>query len=139
MSLLGFNPNLGDFQKDAWEKALWLFPGGADFRVDEWVQEGLIELDLDGTLIGRHLGPEASQIPLWGTRRSLGFASEGLVIPYGDPASEQALQPIQIPWIKIRPAYDSTHFEVISNVIVTLHLNEEASTKVAKWIGAIHV
>jgi hypothetical protein len=130
MSLLGYSPNLGDFQQEAWEKGLRLFPYQHPFQVEEWLQEALVELDLDGTLIGRHLGPEASMVPLWGSRRPIGISPEGLVIPYGDPDASDGLSPIQIPWTCIQPGYDSAHFGLMAEVIVTLRLSEEASAKV---------
>ena len=56
MSLIGNHPNLGDFQREAWKKGLRLFPHHREgFQIEEWLPEGLIELELDGTIIGRHL------------------------------------------------------------------------------------
>ncbi|MFN7958836.1 MAG: hypothetical protein U0P46_11025 [Holophagaceae bacterium] len=138
MSRFGFSPNLGDFQREAWEKGLWLFPYQKAFLVDEWISEGLVELDLDGTLIGRHLGPEVSAFPLWGSRRPIGISSEGLVIPYDDPMALDSLNPIQVAWARIQAGYDATHFGLAAAVIVTLRLTEEAAAKVAKYLEVPH-
>lgn len=132
MSLLGFQPNLGDFQREAWEKGLWLFPFQHSFQVDAWISEGLVDLDLDGTMIGRHLGPEVSAFPLWGSRRPIGISHEGLVIPYSATGATDPLNPIQVPWARIQPGYDSTHFMLLAEVVVTLQLTKEAAAEVTK-------
>src|SRR5512133_1089832 len=131
MSFLGYRPNLGDFQEEAWEKGLRLFPHQEGFHVDEWIPEGLIELDLDGTLINRHLGPEASLVPLWGTRRPVGLSAGGLVIPYDDPETAGPFEPIRVPWSKLQPGYDATHFCLTADVVVTLRLSDAAAMKVS--------
>lgn len=131
MSWFGRHPNLGDFQEEAWEKALRLFPAPPRLAaVETWIPEGLIVLDLDGTEIGRHLGPESSQFPLYGDRRPIGLSKDGLVIPYDSSDSAAAKPSLQIPWSKIQPGFDATHFGLAAEVVVTLRLSEEAATAV---------
>jgi hypothetical protein len=136
MSLLGSHPNMGHYQRDAWEKGIRLFPSQFAFNVWEWIPGGLVELELDGTTIGRHLGPEISAFPLWGSRRSIGISEEGLVIPYDHSELVESLKPIQVPWSSIQHGYDSTHFVLTTEVIVTLVLTEDAAVKVGKQLEA---
>ncbi|WP_285574347.1 hypothetical protein [Geothrix limicola] len=138
MSWFGRHPNLGDFQRDAWGKALERFSSDLNFSVESWIPEGLVLLDLDGTEIGRHLGPEISQFPVWGDRRPVGMAVEGLVIPYDSEGSGSNLSPLQISWGRIQPAFDEVHFSLTADVIVTIRLSEEAATAVRARLEAHH-
>lgn len=137
MSFLGYRPNMGDLQRDAWDKALHLFPVQAGFKVESWIPEGLKLLDLDGTEIGRHLGPEVSSFPLYGERRPIGISRDGVVIPYDPSEMVESVPSVQIPWSKITPGFDATHFELAAEVIVTLRLSEEAATAVRSRLEAI--
>lgn len=138
MSLLGYGPNLGDFQREAWEKALRLFPSQAGFKVESWIPEGLKLLDLDGTEIGKHLGPEISQLPLYGDRRPIGISCDGVVIPYDLPEMAEQMPSIHIPWSKLTPGFDAVHFGLAADVCVTLRLSEEAAAMVRARLEALH-
>ena len=138
MSWFGYRPNLGDLQREAWDKALHHFPAAGTWSVTRWIPDGFVVLDLDGTEIGRHLAPEASSMPLWGERRPVGLAEMGLVIPYASDEVQPGIQPIQIPWTQISPAFGSTHFSLAAEVIVTLRLSEEAASEVHARIGDLH-
>jgi hypothetical protein len=138
MRLLGYSPNLGDFQHEAWKKALRLFPTQAGFNVESWIPEGLKVLDLDGTEIGRHLGPEVSQFPLYGDRRPIGISRDGVIIPYDQSEMEGPMPSIHIPWSKITPGFDVVHFGLAAEVCVTLRLSEEAAVMVRARLEALH-
>ena len=138
MSWFGYHPNLGDLQREAWDKALHHFPAVGTWPVTTWIPDGFVVLDLDGTEIGRHLAPEASSLPLWGARRPVGMAEKGLVIPYASDEGEPVIPPIHIPWTHIHPAFDATHFSLAAEVIVTLRLSEEAAAAVHARIEDLH-
>lgn len=136
MNWFGNHPNLGDYQHEAWEKALRYFSGKSRFIVTQWIPEGLVLLDLDGTEIGRHLGPEISQIPMWGGRRPIGLSAEGLVIPYESEEGDSRLSPLQISWEKVQSSFDDCHFNLVADVVVTLRLSDEAATAVRHRLEA---
>ena len=138
MSLFGGTPNIGDFQREAWAKALHIFPPQPGMKADCWFTKGLVTLDLDGTIIGRHLGPEWMSFPVWGHRRPVGMSRAGLVIPFDPSASLDREDPVQVPWTSIKQGYDSTHFQLAADVIVTLQLNDEAAIAVRRELEASH-
>lgn len=138
MSFFGYRPNMGDLQREAWEKALHLFPAQMGFEVESWIPEGLKLLDLDGTEIGWHLGPELSSFPLYGDRRPIGISRDGVVIPYGSSETMGTMPSIHIPWSKVTTGFDAVHFGLAADVCVTLRLSEEAAAAVRARLGALH-
>lgn len=130
-----------DFQREAWEKAQRRFPWQPLVGTPTWIDEGVILLDLDGTEIGRHLGPELSSFPLWGHRRPLGLSPDGLVIPYAAEKMDQAAggpPALFIPWARLQPGFDACHFNVVADGVTTLRLSEEAASAVRARLEAFH-
>jgi hypothetical protein len=132
---------MGDFQHEAWEKAQRRFPLRSTNQPVSWIAEGLVVLDLDGTEIGRHLGPEVSSFPLWGERRPVGLTEDGLCIPYEVSVmegEEPSLPSLFIPWNRLQAGYDAFHFNVVADVVTTLRLTGAAAEAVRSHLEASH-
>ncbi len=138
MNWFGNHPNLSDLRRLAWEKAREHFPDAGGSVVSNWIPGGFGFLDVDGTEIGGYLGAEAL---LWRMDRPIGLSAEGLIIPYGDEDDffgEGPLPPLCLPWTCLQPGFDGCHFNVVTNVVTTLRLSEEAASAVRARLEVPH-